>query len=178
MVLRHPERVICFFAVVPGPHNLDEGKQSIRSLTMSGKLKLPVMRTESADPRIRERYAIEAEENRAKRAQPDYEAIYDAPETKAIDFGRPLAALHTEANVLEALKTIKTPVLIIGGMEDPISRPDLMIRTAKCLPNCKLIIHSGVSHVIPIVEDMADDALRFYENAVNTGWYYSPIVND
>ena len=178
VVLRHPERVICFFAVVPGPHNLDEGKQSIRSLTMSGKLKLPVMRTESADPRIRERYAIEAEENRAKRAQPDYEAIYDAPETKAIDFGRPLAALHTEANVLETLKTIKTPVLIIGGMEDPISRPDLMIRTAKCLPNCKLIIHSGVSHVIPIVEDMADDALRFYENAVNTGWYYSPIVND
>ena len=178
VVLRHPERVICFFAVVPGPHNLDEGKQSIRSLTMSGKLKLPVMRTESADPRIQERYAIEAEEDRAKRAQPDYEAIYDAPETKAIDFGRPLAALHTEANVLEALKAIKTPVLIIGGMEDPISRPDLMIRTAKCLPNCKLIIHSGVSHVIPIVEDMADDALRFYENVLKTGWYYSPIVND
>lgn len=178
VVLRHPERVICFFAVVPGPHNLDEGKQSIRSLTMSGKLKLPVMRTPSPDPRIRERYAIEEEENRAKRAQPDYEAIYDAPETKAIDFGRPLAALHTEANVLEALKTIRTPVLIIGGMEDPISRPDLMLRTAKCLPNCKLIIHSGVSHAIPIVEDAADDALRFYENVVNTGWYYSPIVND
>ena len=52
VVLRHPERVICFFAVVPGPHNLDEGKQSIRSLTMSGKLKLPVMRTESADPPV------------------------------------------------------------------------------------------------------------------------------
>ena len=178
VVLRHPERVICFFAVVPGPHNLDEGKQSIRSLTMSGNLKLPVMRTPSPDPRIQERYAIEEEENRAKRAQPDYEAIYDAPETKAIDFGRPLAALHTEANVLEALKTIRTPVLIIGGMEDPISRPDLMIRTAKCLPNCKLVIHSGFSHAIPMVEDAADDALRFYENVVNTGWYYSPIVND
>lgn len=178
VVLRHPERVICFFAVVPGPHNLDEGKQSIRSLTMSGKLKLPVMRTPSPDPRIQERYAIEEAENREKRAQPDYEKIYDSPETKAIDFGRPLAALHTEANVLEALKTIKTPVLIIGGMEDPISRPDLMLRTAKCLPNCKLIIHSGISHAIPIVEDAADDALRFYENVVNTGWYYSPVIND
>ena len=31
VVLRHPERVICFFAVVPGPHHLDEGQQSIRS---------------------------------------------------------------------------------------------------------------------------------------------------
>ena len=161
VVLRHPDRVICFFAVVPGPHNLDEGKQSIRSLTMSGKLKLPVMRTPSSDPRIRERYSMEEEENRLKRARPDYEAIYDAPETKAIDFGRPLAALHTEAKVQEALKTIRTPVLIIGGMEDPISRPDLMLRTAKCLPNCKLVIHSGVSHAIPMVEDAADDALRF-----------------
>ena len=33
-----------------------------------------------------------------------------------------------------------------------------MLRTAACLPNCKLIIHSGVSHAIPMVEDAADDA--------------------
>ena len=178
VVLRHPERVICFFAVVPGPHNLDEGKQSIRSLMAEGKVKLPVMRTDSDDPRIKERYALEDEAGRAQRAQPDYAAIYDSPETRAIDYGRPLAALHTEANVLETLKTIQTPVLIIGGMEDPISRPDLMLRTAACLRSCKLVIHSGVSHAIPMVEDAADDAVRFYENFVQTGRYYSPIVND
>ena len=175
VVLRHPERVICFFAVVPGPHNLDEGKQSIRSMTMSGKMKPPVMRTSSPDPRVQERYAEEDALARAQREAPDYAEVFDSPETRAIDFGRPLAALHTKANVLEALKTIKTPVLIIGGMEDPISRPDLMLRTARCLPNCKLIIHSGVAHAIPMVEDAASDAVRFYENVVNTGWYYDPI---
>ena len=178
VVLRHPERVICFFAVVPGPHNLDEGKSSIRSLTMSGKLKLPPMRIESDDPRIQERYALEAAFAAAQREEPDYAEVHEAPETKAIDFGRPLAALHTEANVLEALRTIRTPVLIIGGMEDPISRPDLMLRTAKCLPNCKLVIHSQTSHAIPIVEDAASDAVRFYENVVNTGRYYDPIDNE
>ena len=178
VVLRHPERVICFFAVVPGPHNLDEGKQSIRSLAAEGKIKLPVMRTPSDDPRIQERYALEDAAGRAQRAEPDYEKIYDSPETRAIDYGRPLAYLHTEAKVQEALKTIRTPVLIIGGMEDPISRPDLMLRTAACLPNCKLVIHSGVSHAIPMLEDAADDALRFYENLVKTGYYYSPIVNN
>lgn len=178
VVLRHPERVICFFAVVPGPHNLDEGKQSIRSLMAEGKMKLPVMRTDSDDPRIRERYALEDEATRAQRAQQNYGEIYDSPETRAIDYGRPLAALHTEARVQEALKTIQTPVLIVGGMEDPISRPDLMLRTAACLPNCKLIIHSGVSHAIPMVEDAAEDAVRFYENVVQTGYYYDPIVND
>ena len=178
VVLRHPERVICFFAVVPGPHNLDEGKQSIRSLSAAGKIKLPVMRLPSDDPRVQERYAIEDALSRAQRQAPDYAAVYDSPETKAIDYGRPLAALHTEANVLEALKTIRTPVLIIGGMEDPISRPDLMLRTAKCLPSCKLVIHSGVSHAIPMVEDAASDAVRFYENVVSTGRYYDPVVND
>ena len=178
VVLRHPERVICFFAVVPGPHNLDEGKQSIRSLMAEGKMKLPVMRTDSDDPRIRERYALEDAASKAQRAEPDYAEVYDSPETRAIDYGRPLAALHTEARVQEALKTIKTPVLIIGGMEDPISRPDLMLRTAACLPCCKLVIHSGVSHAIPMVEDAAEDAVRFYGNLVQTGYYYSPIVND
>ena len=178
VVLRHPERVICFFAVVPGPHNLDEGNRSIRSLMAEGKIKLPVMRTPSDDPRIQERYALEDAAGRAQRAEPDYAEVYDSPETRAIDYGRPLAALHTEASVQEALKTIRTPVLIIGGMEDPISRPDLMLRTAACLPNCKLIIHSGVSHAIPMVEDAAEDAVRFYENVVQTGYYYSPIVND
>ncbi len=178
VVLRHPERVICFFAVVPGPHNLDEGKSSIRSMTMSGKMKPPVMRTPSPDPRVQERYAIEDALGRAQREAPDYAEVFDSPETRAIDFGRPLAALHTEANVLEALKTIQTPVLIIGGMEDPISRPDLMLRTAKCLPNCKLVIHSGVAHAIPMVEDAASDAVRFYANVVSTGWYYDPVKND
>ena len=178
VVLRHPERVICFFAVVPGPHNLDEGKQSIRSLAAEGKIKLPVMRTPSDDQRIRERYALEDAASRAQRAEPDYEAVYDSPETRAIDYGRPLAALHTEAKVQEALKTIRTPVLIIGGMEDPISRPDLMLRTAACLRSCKLVIHSGTSHAIPMVEDAAEDAVWFYENVVRTRYYYSPIVNE
>ena len=62
-------------------------------------------------------------------------------------------------------------------MEDHISRPDLMIRTAKCLLNCKLVIHSDVSHAIPMIEDAVDDVARFYENVVNTGYYYSPVVN-
>ena len=53
-----------------------------------------------------------------------------------------------------------------------------MLRTAACLPNCKLVIHSGVSHAIPMVEDAAEDAVRFYENLEQTGYYYSPIVND
>ena len=56
-----------------------------------------------------------------------------------------------------ALSTIRTPVLILGGMEDPISTPDLMMRTARCLPHCKLVIYSNCGHNIDtdITEEVA-----------------------
>lgn len=178
VALNYPERLICFFAVVPGPHNLDEGKMSIRAMAEKGIMQEHCFRYPTDDERILERRAQEDAAEAALRSTPDYEAIYQAPETKAIDYGRPLRALQTEANLQEALKKIEVPVLIIGGMEDTISRPDLMVRSAKCLPNCKLVIHSRAGHCLDIWEDAADDAVRFYENVVNTGRYYSPVVNE
>lgn len=177
VVLRHPERVVCFFALVPGPHNLDEGRQSMRTMAMTGQIKPPVFRAPTEDERLIERYALEDAAEQALRSTPDYQAVYQAPETLAIDYGRPLRALKTEENVQAALRTIQTPVLIIGGMEDTISRPDLMVRTAACLQNCKLVIHAGVGHAMSLTEDAADDAVRFYENVVHSGRYYSPVVN-
>lgn len=178
IALAYPERLICFFAVVPGPHNIDEGKRSFRTLSMEGKVAPPCFRYPSQDPRILERWRKEDEGQAALRREPDYEAVYESPETKAIDYGRPLCALQTESNVIEALKTIQIPVCIIGGMEDTISRPDLMLRSAKCLKNCKLIIHSGFGHDLSIWEDAAEDACRFYENLAGTGRYYAPPVNE
>ena len=177
VALNYPERLICFFAVVPGPHNLDEGKVSMRTMEQRGEGPKHVFRYPTDDPRILERRAQEDAAEAALRATPDYEAIYQSPETKAIDYGRPLRAYQTEANVQAALKTIRVPVLIVGGLEDTISRPDLMLRTAQCLPICKLVIHSQVAHALDIWEEAADEAVRFYENLVNTGHYYSPVVN-
>lgn len=178
VALNYPERLHCFFAAVPGPHNIDDGKASFRTLNMQGKETVPhCFRYPSKDPRILTRWKEEDEANTALRAQKNYEQVYESPETKAIDYGRPLRALQTEANVQEALRAIKIPVLIIGGMEDTISRPDLMLRSAKCLEHCKLIIHSGFGHDLGIWEDAAEDAARFYENVVKTGYYYSPVRN-
>jgi len=179
VVLRHPERVVCFFAVVPGPHNLDEGKMSVRTMGMKGLQPVRhVFRAETDDPAMLERRALSDAAEAALRAEPDYEAVYNSPETRAIDYGRPLRALGTEAAVQEALKTIETPVLILGGMEDTISRPDLMVRSAKCLKNCKLVIYSGMGHALDIAEELADEACRFYENVTGGGRVYAPIVND
>ena len=177
IALKYPERLICFLAVVPGPHNLDESKVSVRAMSLRGKAPRHVFRYPTSDERLLQRRANEDAFSAARKQEPDWESVYNSPETRAIDYGRPLLALDTEANVQEALKTIQVPTLIMGGMEDTISRPDLMLRSAKCLPNCKLVIHSRFGHALDICEELADEAVRFYENVVQTGYYYSPVIN-
>ncbi len=179
VVLNYPERVICFFAVVPGPHNIDESRLSYRTMSMMGIAPpKPCFRAETDDGRILRRRAQEDEYRRKLREAPDYEEVYNSPETRAIDYGRPLRAYGTEENVVKALSTIETPTLVIGGMLDTISRPDLMLRTAKALKNCKLVIYSGVGHEMGIVEEVADEAVRFYENLVSTGYFYAPLKEE
>lgn len=177
VVLNYPERVKCFFAVVPGPHNLDEGRISMRTMEQQGKLINHCFRFDTQDARLLERRRQEDEANLLLRQSPDYESIYNSKETRAIDYGRPLRYLGTEEKVQEALRRIKTPVLILGGERDTISRPDLMLRSAACLENCKLVIYSSFGHALDICEEMADEAERFYLNVEKTGYYYTPVVN-
>ena len=65
------------------------------------------------------------------------------PREKQVDYGRPLMRCGTEEKLCEALSSIQTPTLILGGVEDPISTPELMMRTARCLLHCKLVIYSN-----------------------------------
>ena len=173
LVLRHKERVECFFAMVPGPHSLDEGSMSYRNMVALGLVEPKPMIMPTEDPRLKERRAIEE-----SRVDPELDALQNAPEVKSIEYGRPLAALGSEENLKKALQTIDIPVLIMGGTEDFISRPDLMVRSASCLKNCKTVIYSGFGHCLDICEELADEAVRFYSNQKATGYYYSPVVNE
>lgn len=177
LMLNHPERVICFFASVAGPHNIDEGKMSMRKQSMNGELKIS-FEGETDDEAILERRRLNREADEMLRREPDYERIYDSPETRAIDYGRPLVKYGTEAEVCKALSTIKVPTLLLCGTEDMIARPDLMLRTVKCLPNCKLVMYSGAGHSMDIFEEMAFEANEFYKNVTETGRVYKKVVND
>ena len=104
-----------------------------------------------------------------------YEKVYNDPVSQNIQYGRPLAALGSEEALIAALKTIATPVLILGGTEDFISRPDLMVRSAENLKNCKLVIYSGFGHGLDIYEEMADEAEHFYRNWTGNGTVYTKV---
>ena len=171
LALRHPERILAFAAVVPGPHSLAEGAMSYRQMLLQGIISEPP----PFDPPIDNDPDREA--RRAKRLEWLNGLPEADPREKRIDYGRPLMRLGTEEKLREALKSIRIPVLILGGTDDPISTPDLMIRTARCLPHCKLVIYSNCGHNIDtdLTEELAEETDRFMRQVENSGkWYAFP----
>ncbi|MBO7700552.1 MAG: alpha/beta hydrolase [Eubacteriaceae bacterium] len=172
IALRHPERLIALVAMVGGPHNLDEGNWSYRSRLEAG-IKMPPMNPYIDDEAVQRRNAV----NQAYAKE-----LRDAmsPEEKAMDYRRPLAYCGTEAALQEELRKIKTPTLMIGCIEDPISRPDLMLRTAQCIPNGKTILYSTFGHSGPysqFVEETVHETCYFLKNVEETGRVYEKVVS-
>ena len=171
LMLRHPERVFAFVAMVPGPHSLAAGVMSYRQMLMQGLISSPP----PFDPPIdgdeaRVLRRKEREERISKNPEPD-------PREKKVDYGRPLMRLGSEEALCEALRSITTPTLILGGAEDPISTPELMMRTAKCLPHCKLVMYSNCGHNIDtdLTEELTDEADRFLTQAAKDGRWYKSV---
>ncbi len=166
--LNHPERVKAFVAMVPGPHSLEEGVMSYRQMLMQGIIDAPP----PFDP------PIDNDEGRSARRKEREEFLSNCPEPdereKKIDYGRPLMKCGNEEVLRERLRSIQTPTLILGGTEDPISTPELMIRTAKCLPHCKLVIYSNCGHNIDtdIYEELSVETDRFLKNVMKNSRVY------
>ncbi|MBR4776180.1 MAG: alpha/beta hydrolase, partial [Lachnospiraceae bacterium] len=173
LMLRHQERVESFIAVVAGPHSLKEGTMSYRQMLEQGIIKCPP----PFDPEI------DNDPARALRRQRRADHIRNNnkpadPREQAIDYGRPLMGLKTEERLCEELKKITVPTLLIGGTEDPISKMELMMRTAECLPHCKLVVYSNCGHNIDtdLIEEVTDETDRFIKNSrANEGRWYMKV---
>ena len=160
-----------FVAVVPGPHSLAEGAMSYRQMLLQGIISAPP----PFDPEIDQ---DEARETRRREREAWLKDLPEAdPREKAVDYGRPLMALGSEEKLREALKSIRIPVLILGGTEDPISTPALMTRTAECLPHCKLVMYSNCGHNIDtdLVEELTEETDRFLKQAEKNGKWYQEV---
>ena len=169
LTLCHTKRIQAFVAIVPGPHSLAEGAMSYRQMLMQGLIQSPP----AFDPPIDHDPGREA-----RRAQREgwLAGLPEAdPLEKRVDYRRPLMHCGTEERLREALSSIRTPTLILGGMDDPISTPELMTRTARCLPHCKLIIYSNCGHNIDtdLTEELTEEADRFLTQVAKKGEWYT-----
>lgn len=171
IMLRHAHRVKAFIAVVAGPHSLKEGTMSYRQMLEKGIIKEvpPFNPPIDNDPSREKRRGIRAEHI-------SHNPPAD-PREQAIDYGRPLMYLKSEEKLCDALRTIKTPTLLIGGTQDPISKTELMMRTAECLPHCKLVIYSNCGHDIDtdLIEEVSDEADRFLKTTLSNGKWYMDV---
>ena len=165
LLWKHAERIRTFIAMVPGPHSLEEGVMSYRQMLMQGLIDAPP----PFDP------PIDHDPERKSRRRERQAWLDSLPEPdereKRIDYGRPLMSCGTEKRLREVLSAMQTPTLILGGMEDPISTPELMLRTAGCLPHCKLVMYSNCGHNLDteMPEELAEEADRFLKRYSGCG---------
>ncbi len=171
LALSRPERVKAFIAMVPGPHSLDTGTMSFRQMVLQGLIPSPP----PMDP------PIDSDPAREARRREREEWLQSLPEQdpleKAIDYGRPLMKYGSEENLRKALGGITTPTLILGSIDDPISTPELMLRTARCLPHCKTVMYSNCGHNIDtdLIEELTEESDRFLRAVSRGGKWYEPL---
>lgn len=171
IMLRHKERIRAFIAVVGGPHSLDTGSMSFKQMLEKGIIKeFPPFNPPIDNDELRQ-IRRDAREAHIKAQPPTPE------EERNINYGRPLLKYGTEENLRKELATIDVPTLMIGGVDDPISTPELMVRTARCLPHCKMLLYSNCGHDIDtdLIEETTTEADRFIRNADATGKWYLPV---
>ncbi len=156
LLWRHAGRVKAFVAMVPGPHSLESGAMSYRQMLLQGIISAPPPFDPPTDDPVRAA-------RRGKRSEWLKSLPEADPLEKNVDYGRPLMACGTEENLRDVLRSLRTPTLILGGTDDPISTPELMTRTACCLPCCKMVVYSGCGHNIDtdLPEELAEEADRF-----------------
>ena len=173
--MNHSERLRGFFASGSGPH-LKDGKPTgaARMETInaakSRETWIPYAKKQAAyvakafipmqdDPIIGEA---------AKKAyDQSVEFWINMPAQSAVlNPRKPFARIQTEEELAQVLNKITVPTIMMGGTNDNISSPELMVRTLKALPNSKLVLHHGVDHVdLPILckDAYVSDIMAFCE---------------
>lgn len=152
----YPERLLGFFAGVPGPHSKDGQETGEARMMTIRASKDPVLWKEYATAKV-EKKAIPLKKliedglepadkvNAAIQEELDF-WVNMSPETARLDPKKPFSDCPTEEALIHELKKIKVPTLIIGGMLDPISTIDNMVRTCQAVENSAMVIFSDGTH--------------------------------
>lgn len=173
LCMNHPDRLRGFFASGSGPH-LKDGKPtgSARMDTInaakSRETWVPYAEKQASycakafvplesDP------VIGGEAKKAVEQTVEFWTNMPA-QSAVLNPRKPFAKVQTEEELAQVLGRITVPTIMMGGTEDNISSPELMLRTLRALKGSKLVLHQGVDHVdLPIKcrEDYVGDIMAF-----------------
>jgi pimeloyl-ACP methyl ester carboxylesterase len=170
----YPERIRGFFSVVGGPHKKtpDEQTSPARMATIRA-----AQSKETWEQFVAERvknmsslsFSLSAENEEEYRLQ---QALHEenlefwstmTPEAGRIDPKKPFPECRTEEELIEKLKTIKVPTLMIGGIRDNIIFPEDLVRSCRAVEGSKLILYEDGTHGVAQEHrvEVANDIMQF-----------------
>ena len=173
LCMNHPDRLRGFFASGSGPHLKDgkpTGSARMDTINAAKSRETWVPYAEKQASYCAKAFVpLESDPvigGEAKKAvEQTVEFWTNMPAQSAVLKPRkPFAKVQTEEELAQVLGRITVPTIMMGGTEDNISSPELMLRTLRALKGSKLVLHQGVDHVdLPIKcsEDYVGDIMAF-----------------
>lgn len=175
MMRECPERLVAFAGVVCGPKLKGHAtsfswreRDIARGKTDEGWKERCEENRRNQLAQIRPYHSEYWKEEIRKFAEDDYNTQMALdPQERNMSFGHGKKDdLDTEEKLIAWMKTVTTPTIIFGGMQDPISIPEAMIRTATYIPHCKLVMYQDCDHGVSIGhgEDLANEIDLFFRS--------------
>ena len=173
LCMNHPDRLRGFFASGSGPHLKDgkpTGSARMDTINAAKSRETWVSYAEKQASYCAKAFVpLESDPvigGEAKKAvEQTVEFWTNMPAQSAVlNPRKPFAKVQTEEELAQVLGRITVPTIMMGGTEDNISSPELMLRTLRALKGSKLVLHQGVDHVdLPIKcrEDYVGDIMAF-----------------
>lgn len=169
----HPEKLIAFLSVVGGPHSKDGKETGDARMRTIKAAETPETWKAYIDklyekPKIKVKSDDDPDElnivERLNRENYDF-MINMTKEEAQLDPKKPFPDISTEQELVKELQKIDLPVLLLGGMQDPISLPENLIRSCAAVKNSKMIIYETAGHDLCEVErlNIVDDIIIFCE---------------
>ena len=154
IIKNHPETLLAFAGVVPGPHSKD-GKEvgASRQMVLDAahdeeKWKEVVERRKKEDmdelPVDVTGEALEEYLRNVEQKKQDFLAF--GIEERELSPRKPFPLLKTEEELIAFLKTIRIPCILIGGMKDPVSTMENVIRSGSSIPYSKTVFYQNAGH--------------------------------
>ena len=161
---RHPEVLKGFVAIVCGPHylngDLNENQTSFareQTIKAADDPELKVQIAKSWEPDWSKIPADKLEEERRHYEERVADWMEMSPEEMRMRPRIAFAWIHTEEELVEKLKTIKVPMLMIAGVQDAIVSVKAMVRSACAVPDAKTIFYQSGDHGVAFDPRWADD---------------------
>lgn len=137
LALAHPEALKAFISIVGAPHDRERPRTIGMGVGGPGAARWVFYEVPTTDPVRLAR--------RERRAALLRQRVL-TPEEQAINPGKALPTITTNAELAATLARVRVPTLMLGGMQDDIIQPEAMLLAARAVEGSKLILFQDHAH--------------------------------